>query len=381
VIKFSNIRREVSSHLLNIRGTRVGRKIIVIESDDWGSIRMSSRDAYESLEAKNVDVSSNPFNKYDGLESEQDIKNMYDVLSTYKDVNGKPPIITTNFIVANPDFEKIRACDFNQYFFESFLTTYAKYPNHKNSFSLIGEGIKKGFIYPQYHGREHLNVVQWMKLLQAGHNDLRTAFDYSTFGIELKNQGSKRSNLMATFDYINDADKQIVLQNARDGYSIFQNLFGFPSQSFIAPCYVWDGYVEQELSSLGVKFIQSALIQNMPSADNRYTKKYRTIGDGNSSGQTYLVRNAYFEPSTRADYDWIGNCEKKIEAAFFWGKPAIISMHRLNFIGSIFPENAEKNLNLLSELLKKIINRWPSVEFMTSVELGELLVGRNKHGR
>ena len=55
------------------------------------------------------------------------------------------------------------------------------------------------------------------------------------------------------------------------------------------------------------------------------------------------------------------------------GKPATISVHRLNFIGAIHKENRDKSLTLMESLLTKIMEKWPDVEFMTSVELGHLI--------
>ena len=64
---------------------------------------------------------------------------------------------------------------------------------------------------------------------------------------------------------------------------------------------------------------------------------------------------------------------KAIKAAFFWKKPAIISTHRLNYIGKIHPYNRKKNLELLKGLLNKIILKWHDVEFLTSDQLGLLI--------
>ena len=41
---FAEIKENVSRNLSNLPGWRTKRHIIVIESDDWGSIRMSSKE-------------------------------------------------------------------------------------------------------------------------------------------------------------------------------------------------------------------------------------------------------------------------------------------------------------------------------------------------
>ena len=105
------------------------------------------------------------------------------------------------------------------------------------------------------------------------------------------------------------------------------------------------------------------------------------MGQKNRYDQLYLVRNAFFEPALDKDKDKdkdpVGECLRRINMAFKWNKPAIISSHRINYIGSLVEENRIKNLKLLDELLKNIINRWPDVEFMTSDKLGEL-IGRGE---
>ena len=41
-----NLKQTITHNLLNIPGCRTNRHIVVIESDDWGSIRMPSKEVY-----------------------------------------------------------------------------------------------------------------------------------------------------------------------------------------------------------------------------------------------------------------------------------------------------------------------------------------------
>ena len=88
---------------------------------------------------------------------------------------------------------------------------------------------------------------------------------------------------------------------------------------------------------------------------------------------TYQVRNVVFEPTNEIGFDWVNYSLKQVEAAFRWNRPSIISSHRVNFCGHIDPKNRETGINALKKLLKKIVKKWPDVEFMSSVELGELI--------
>jgi hypothetical protein len=71
--------------------------------------------------------------------------------------------------------------------------------------------------------------------------------------------------------------------------------------------------------------------------------------------------------------DWVDSCLGEINAAFRWRKPAVISSHRVNYIGAHYPDNRDRGLRELKRLLKAIVQKWPEVEFMTSAELGELM--------
>ncbi|MBK7480400.1 MAG: hypothetical protein IPI69_12245 [Bacteroidales bacterium] len=50
------IRSSVSHNLLNISGWRTRRKIVVFESDDWGSIRMPSMEVYSEFRNKGLNL-------------------------------------------------------------------------------------------------------------------------------------------------------------------------------------------------------------------------------------------------------------------------------------------------------------------------------------
>ena len=60
---------------------------------------------------------------------------------------------------------------------------------------------------------------------------------------------------------------------------------------------------------------------------------------------------------------------KEIQTAFFWQKPAIISTHRINYVGGIDLAHRDRNLKALDLLLKNILKKWPEVEFLSSDQL------------
>jgi hypothetical protein len=103
-----SLKQTIRSNLSNLPGWRTNRKIIVFESDDWGSIRMPSRETYESLRKAGIDIETGDnfrFNKYDSLATPRDLELLFETLSKVKDKTGRTAVFTPVSIVANPDFD------------------------------------------------------------------------------------------------------------------------------------------------------------------------------------------------------------------------------------------------------------------------------------
>lgn len=102
------LRKQFKANLRNIPGWRINKRIVVFEFDDWGAIRMRSEEDKKALEKKGFDFTGQDFNTYDALESNDDLVQLFEVLSLYKDEHGNHPVITAVSIVGNPDFRKIK---------------------------------------------------------------------------------------------------------------------------------------------------------------------------------------------------------------------------------------------------------------------------------
>ena len=373
----TKVRKAITRNLLNIPGRRTRRRIVVIESDDWGSIRMASPEAYRHFLSLGYPVDQCPYNRYDMLESNDDLEALFEVLGSVKDKNGKPAVLTANSLVANPDFEKIEADNYSNYHYELLTNTFKRYPNHDRVFELYHQGIENMLIKPQFHGREHLNIGRWMKVLNENNEYAREAFRFRMFSVHSKQAYDNGLEYMEALDYDNEEQLYSFNHILIDGANIFRQLWGYTSTSFIASCYIWPKEVESILSQAGVRYIQGTAVQAVPMLARKfaYKYKYHFLGQRNKFGQRYLVRNAFFEPSHTPNIDNVGDCLKRISIAFKWNKPAIISSHRLNYIGSLDPGNRDRGLKALAELLKRIVALWPDVEFMSSDQLGDLISG------
>ena len=67
-----------------------------------------------------------------------------------------------------------------------------------------------------------------------------------------------------------------------------------------------------------------------------------------------LIRNCHFEPAGNRKIQHVNIALKQIEKAFLLKKPALISSHRVNYIGSIVEKNRDDNIQMLEELIKSI---------------------------
>jgi len=354
-------------------------KIIVIESDDWGSIRIPSLESYLNLQKEGFLVEKCSFLRYDNLETKEDFNQLKLMFDRIYSLTGKKPIITANYIMANPDFLKIEESNYQEY--------YRKYVwDHLNESDLLNgyvnslkELTESNYFYPQLHGLEHLNVPYWMEFLQGNSFETLHAFKQNVYGIPSNITSEKRDTFLASFDYKEDKEFQNYTKPAiEEAFIKFEEFFGYKSISFISPNYTWSNNVEKVLNNNGVKYIQSSRSQILPKKYNS-GKVIKNLGEKNELNQIYLVRNCVFEPSDSINREeHSNNCFKQIEKAFLFNTPAIISSHRLNFMGGLNEENRTKNLDLLEKLLLKIIKRWPDVKFLNSVELGNLILNNKK---
>jgi len=373
-----SLKQNLAKNYINARGWRTKRKFLLIESDDWGAIRMPSRKAYEYLLSKNIAVDRSYFDRNDSLESAEDLESLFGVLNGIRDINSNPAVITAFSVVANPDFEKIDSTKRQEYHYELFTESYKRDPLTEKSFDLFLEGIKKNLLYPQFHGREHINVKRWIEAINSPSIKEDFAFNQQAI-ISAKLPEDVYSyplNYLAAFDYSDTDEVWMYKKIITDGLGHFEELFGFKSISFVAPCSIWGDGINETLSNFKVKLQVGQ--QNLPGNSKRNKIINRYWGSKNQFSQIHWRRNCTFEPARDQNYDWVSRCLKEIEIAFRWGKPAVINSHRVNFIGSIFPENRKSSLQKLGTLLNEVQKKWPEVEFINTEQLGEIMLGSTK---
>lgn len=372
---FYRFKRKLAKNYVNFRGTSLNKKYVVIESDDWGAIRTCDRQSYERMLKAGIQVDKDYFDRYDSLESEKDLTELFEVLSSIKDHTGNTAVITPLSIMANPAFECIEENGKEKYVFETVLETYKRQEWTHNSFDIIKEGIRGRVFYPQFHAREHYHVKRWMNAIVNPTKKEQLAFENRSIVISRMASDPKRINLdyFPTFDLDDLSEIQQLKDNMLDGTRLFEQIYGYKSISFCPPC----GIIRDELLEAAVDFGILGLQAGqhfIPQGDGCSLKKVDHFwGEKTSANQIYWRRNCSFEPAKNHDMDWVDSCMSEIAIAFRWGKPAVINSHRVNYIGVLDPKNREDSLRQLNKLLHQIVKTWPDVEFINSQKLYYIL--------
>jgi hypothetical protein len=364
------------NNIKNVWGWKTKRKIVVISVDDYGSIRLDSKEARNALEKAGLKGQSR-FNMYDTLETREDLEILYQTLSSVKDKNGRNAVFTPFSIPCNIDFEMMKSTNYESYYFETLPETYNKLAvtnagAYEGTWGMWKEGIEKGLMKPQFHGREHLNVRFLEAKLAEKDRDVLVALENRSY-TSIPYDTNLKLDYSEAFDFW-DVNENIKLQEIlKDGLQQFERVFGFRATHFIPPSSKIHDSLLPILWKEGVKYIDRSLINNQHQGLGKYKRSISYTGKQEQEGLINIVRNVVFEPTEEKGFDWVGFSLKQIEVAFRWNRPAIISSHRVNFCGHIDPKNRMVGIIALKQLLDRIVEKWPNVEFMAANELGDLM--------
>lgn len=362
-------------NIKNIPGKKTKRKIVVIYVDDYGSIRVKNKRSYQELKDKGIPMDNTRFSKYDTLADREDLSKLFDILTSVRDSNGKYACLTPLAIVANPDFEMIEASNFQEYHREPFPKTLERYgPDYEGVFNLWNQGISENIFYPAYHGTEHINVKRFMQALQQEHKSVHLAFENESVAVPSFPGEIPVKNPTTTFFIESSEENKRLTEDIKVGAKMFEDLFGFRSKQFTPGAGLYSPELEKTFADCGIRYIHVQRYFAYPLGDGAYKKKFLYNGKQNECGQKYIVRNCQFEPEGKEDNKVANECLKSIETAFRWSAPALISSHRVNFVGQLDKQYRDRGLGQLKYLLKRIVEKWPDVEFMNGDDMAETVL-------
>jgi hypothetical protein len=363
-----SMKGSVFAYIKNLGGKRIREKCVLLAVDDYGNVFLDSKAARDNLKKAGLDIEQSRFCMYDILENAEDLSALFDVLTSVKDHEGKHAVMTPFVLSANIDFDKCERNNYAHYEYETLEETFSKRPNYAGTWNLWKEGIDRGIFIPQFHGREHLNVRLFNQLLDQKKQDLLLSLKNRSYAAIPTPSGSKVGFTEAfSFDYFDEIEehKKII----EEGLNLFERQIGYKACHFNAPGAREHSTVHSVTSKKGIKYIDKDFYHKEISKEGDYKSTINPIGSHNEFNQKRLFRNCVFEPSLNENSDWVDVCLKNIQIAFNCGKPAIISSHRVNFVGGIEPKIREQGLKELKRLLKAITVNWPTVKFIDSKEL------------
>ena len=371
-----NIKQTIISNLKNLPGTKTKRKLVVIYVDDYGSIRVRDKQAYNNLLKAGLAVDKTRYG-YDTLCTTEDLQMLFDVLTSVKDKNGHQAVFTPFANIANPDFERIKNSGFQQYYREPFTETMKRLGSaYDGAYQLWKQGIANGIFRPEYHGTEHISVWKFMKALQEGHKSTVLSFENESVASPFFPDEPKIDHDTAVFDIVKASDNDSLKTDIKVGLDMFEELLGYRAVQFTPGAAIYSPLLHDSLLQNGIKSIHVQRYKAYPLGDGKYEKSFLYTGKTNEVGQRYIVRNCVFEPfldDRTHNLNAVNNCLLNIDAAFRMHTPAMVSTHRVNFAGAIESTHRNESLRMLNELLHEIVKRWPDVEFVSGGQLSELL--------
>jgi hypothetical protein len=351
--------------LKHITATRSNQPTLVLESDDWGGERVRSLEVRDALVRERALPPEGEYHN-DALERAEDLVALGEVLASVTDAHGRTAVISPFVNPANPDFEAIRERDFTEYVWEPMTRTLARRGDEREVMTTWRELVQRGVLAPEYHGREHLHVRSWMNALR--HDPIvRKGFDRQVFSVNASGVPAVLRQFRAAYFFETKQDLPELHSAIVSGARAFADIFGRSPTSFCPPNNVFHPLLYGGLEEAGLRMLASPLRRVEPDLRGGSRQVWRWDRPGKRSFRT-LARNALFEPSAGYGVD---GALRQIASAFQWGVPAVVSTHRVHYVGAVDVAHRDRGLRALSTLLREVVKRWPNIRFMSSATLYE----------
>ena len=309
--------------------------ILILESDDWGY--------GPSTQAERLD-------------------RIADALAGVRDGAGRNPVVTLGVILAGPDTQRIR---------DGGGRLYHRLSLDDLRFAPIREamlrGSARGVFALQLHGMEHFRPATLMR--QAGDPAIRAWLTGDSppptedLPPPLQSRWIDAGVLPSAL-----LSESEVLEATAEEAAAFAAIFGTAPEVVVPTTFVWTAGVERGWSRAGLSVVVTPGRRNESRDAGGEIVPGRTQcfnGQTAAGALTYVVRDAYFEPA-------LGHTAERALAALraraLCGRPALLEMHRFNFLE---PDTADKTLAELRALLRSAIAALPTLRFMSTAELAQ----------
>jgi len=353
------ILRRLVVHYHNLTFWAPTRPTVLIQSDDWGRVGAPNLSDIEELKEDGYKVGDSKWDFY-GLESEDDLESLSELLISVKDKDGSNAIMSAVFIMANADLEKIRQDDYKRFYGVSIDCGVPSPWTQNNLARKYKELVNKGVFFPALHGYTHFNPELLVSIsAEDSERGLRTRAMHERdipylasltpeFNFALCDRSNKDERCISNNDQ---------LQWINKGVDIFKRMFGEMPFSTCPPGYRFSDYTCKLWRDIGIKVVHTA---------------GGTIGYYNKLWVT--PRNVMFEPFLYDNAFEAALLEATV--AIKKGYPIIISTHSINYIDRHL-KYAEQGRKQLLRLLNELKRRYPNLRFSNEKELFETWSSRN----
>jgi peptidoglycan/xylan/chitin deacetylase (PgdA/CDA1 family) len=359
--------------LKNLLGWSTRRKLLVLSFDDYGVVRVASREALARARQWGLPV-ENRFDELDALESRTDIEAMVDTLDCVRDKHNRPAVLSPFFIPMNLDFEAANESGLEDIRLEALDFTYQKLADHSpeaygGAWDAWQEAVKSGLFVPALHGCQHWSSALFRHYLAHDRSQMERILSLRSYAW-LPPSSFANVDPMQGCAFQQAQELDAIHQELERGVREFTRLLGAPPKYFNAPGGNESCRTHEVLARNGIRYIDVPRVMREHLGDGRVRRRFFHTGKRNRAGLTYIVRNVVFEPTFGDGGTAVDQALKQIAAAFRMQRPAVVSSHRVNFGGEIDPNNRRLGLERLGELLRSATRLWPDIEFISADELG-----------
>jgi hypothetical protein len=341
-----------------VRGFSFSRPLVVLQSDDWGRVGVRDQQGYEQLRASGIRLGEHPYDFYT-LETADDVIALRDLLKRHRDSTGRAACIVMNFVLANLDFQKMLASNWEQIYLLSLAQGLPGDWKRPGLFEAYRRGIAEGIFHPGLHGITHFcRLAVENAIAEKGERAalLQTFWKAETpyiywrmpwVGYEYCNPEKSRNGFPAA-----SAQKEMI----RQAVDAFKTFFSTSPKSACAPGYRANKETHRAWAQLGVRVSQNGSGAPLPP----HMDEWEVFN---------LHRTIDFEPAQREL-----TLEKYMQLAdqcFAHGTPAVVSVHAINFHSSI-KNFRDPTLLALDSFLSALEAKYPNLLYVNDSDVYEI---------
>jgi hypothetical protein len=310
--------------------------VLIIESDDWGAGPLIQADA---------------------------LNHLIRLLEGVRDCSNRAAVMTLGIVFEVPDGTRIIAT--SPPIYHALSLTDARY--HDVRFA-IQRGIQAGVLIPQLHGQCHY----WPPALMAValtddkvRNWLTTPEPASTEDLpsHLQSRWIDATSLPSKALESDALSLAIAIEVAT-----YQAVFNSVPQVAVATTFIWTPAVEAAWAKAGIEIIitpgRRYSYRNAEGKPDGVAAEILS-GQRSTAGQTYLVRDVYFEPTQ-------GHLSQRLVDGLLTqtrlGRACLVETHRYNFL-----QAQATSLAALEHGLKAALLACPTLRFLSPLELAHAL--------